>query len=465
MHPARDSLQAKDRGRIRPLPCRPLDLTGGMHTIALYPRDFLGSPEKSERIYRMRSRRRHYLLILTALSLPVFFLSSCKRAPLGYHPDIDGELIRLASLSSDELPSVLTDLERDDAIGEYYRDGNTKESVLIFFTELTGSREVASLILESAERYQIPASLAFAIAYEESRFNPAAFNDNGTSVDRGLFQLNSKSFPKLKISEFYDPAVSARNGLSHFAFCLSSGGNEVAALAMPGGAEKADAAEKAASRFAADLKALLEIPLLLAEDKKTRAFLAKRIGAPGAIERMGTYLVLDGLKGLVGKASAGEEARRLSERLCLARKLRDSLRALGISGDLAYRGLALAETALEKGEAAKKAADRARKAKGSETLAITRLLLSSDEEMRALVGVNVFEGVEWFNKERFEETCDFGLLAASVLLETAKKDMTKKERGEAVLRAVDFARDLASAEAASDYRLEGLVKALEGGAK
>jgi hypothetical protein len=180
----------------------------------------------------MRSRRGHYLLILTALSLSVFFLSTCKRAPLGYHPDIDGELMRLASLSSTELPSVLTDLERDDTIGEYYRDGNTKGSVLIFFTELTGSKEVASLILESAQRYQIPASLAFAIAYEESRFNPAAFNDNGTSVDRGLFQLNSKSFPKLKISEFYDPAISARNGLSHFAFCLSSGGNEVAALAM-----------------------------------------------------------------------------------------------------------------------------------------------------------------------------------------------------------------------------------------
>ena len=116
---------------------------------------------------------------------------------------------------------------------------------------------------------------------------------------------------------------------------------------MPGGAEKADAAEKAASRFASDLRALLEMPLLLAEEKEAQAFLAKRIGAPGAIELMGAYLVLDGLKGLVGKASAGEEARRLSERLCLARKLREALRDLGISGDLAYRGLAFAETALE----------------------------------------------------------------------------------------------------------------------
>ena len=43
--------------------------------------------------------------------------------------------------------------------------------------------------------------------------------------------------------------------------------------------------------------------------------------------------------------------------------------------------------------------------------------------------------------------------------------MTLKERGEAALRAVDFARDLTLAEAASNFRLEGLVQALEGGAK
>jgi len=189
-------------------------------------------PKKSERIYRMKSRDRQHLLILTVLVTSIPLLFSCRRASPSYHPDIDGELLRLASLSINELPSVLTDLERDDSIGEYYRDESTKASVLSFFTELTGSAEVARLILENSLRFDIPASLAFALAYEESRFNPSAYNDNGTSVDRGLFQLNSRSFPKLKISEFYDPETSARNGLSHFAYCLSSGGNEVAALAM-----------------------------------------------------------------------------------------------------------------------------------------------------------------------------------------------------------------------------------------
>jgi hypothetical protein len=234
---------------------------------------------------------------------------------------------------------------------------------------------------------------------------------------------------------------------------------------MPGGAEIADAAEKAAARLAAGLKALFEIPALLAEDKEAAAFIGQRLEEPGAVELLGAYLILDGLKGLVGKAAAGEEARRLSERLCLSRKLREALRAPGIQGDLAYRGLALAEAALEKGEAAKKAADKARKAKESEALAILRLLLSSDEEIRGLIGVNVFEGVEWFNKELFEETCDFGLLDAALLLETTKKDATRKERREALLRATAFAQELGSAEAASGFRLEALLEALEGGAK
>lgn len=180
----------------------------------------------------MRSRHKHYVPIVSALIASTLILSTCRKESPAFHPDIDGELLRLASLSSTELPSVLTNLERSDSIGEYYRDESTKEAVLSFCSELTGSREVAQSILENSLKYKVPAGLAFALAYEESRFNPAAFNDNGTSVDRGLFQLNSKSFPKLQISDFYDPETSARNGLSHFAYCLETGGNEVAALAM-----------------------------------------------------------------------------------------------------------------------------------------------------------------------------------------------------------------------------------------
>jgi soluble lytic murein transglycosylase-like protein len=51
-------------------------------------------------------------------------------------------------------------------------------------------------------------------------------------VDRGLFQLNSKSYPNLGIQDFYDPGTNARYGIAHFKSCLNVAGNEVTALAM-----------------------------------------------------------------------------------------------------------------------------------------------------------------------------------------------------------------------------------------
>lgn len=60
-----------------------------------------------------------------------------------------------------------------------------------------------------------------------------AVNKNkNASIDRGLFQLNNRSFPQLAEEEFFDPAVSAKYGMAHLRFCLNVAGNEVSALAM-----------------------------------------------------------------------------------------------------------------------------------------------------------------------------------------------------------------------------------------
>ncbi len=144
----------------------------------------------------------------------------------------DKELLRLASVSDKSLTGYLHDLGVKDFISPYYRDESARSSVSAFFTSLSGSSEIADIILANAEKNRIKPSLAFALAYEESRFTPRAINDNGDSVDRGLFQLNSKSFPKLGESEVYDPEINARYGLAHLRFCLDEGKNEVAALAM-----------------------------------------------------------------------------------------------------------------------------------------------------------------------------------------------------------------------------------------
>lgn len=116
---------------------------------------------------------------------------------------------------------------------ELYRDEQTKDIVLWFYQYITGSESVTNAILEYADKNDIPLSLAFSLSYVESRYKARAVNRNRNSTtDRGLFQLNSKSFPKLSEKEFFDPQMNAKYGLSHLRFCLDTAGNEVAALAM-----------------------------------------------------------------------------------------------------------------------------------------------------------------------------------------------------------------------------------------
>lgn len=172
------------------------------------------------------------IFAITLCALPLLLWSSCGTGHSTIHPDLDAELVRLSNLSEGEIPGVLGDLDREDAIVRYYRDPTTRSRVLAFFTELTRDAAVAQAILDNADRAKVPVSLAFALAYEESRFKPDAVNDNGKSLDRGLFQLNSNSFPKLTRDEFYNAETNARYGVDHLAWCIDTAGNEVAALAM-----------------------------------------------------------------------------------------------------------------------------------------------------------------------------------------------------------------------------------------
>ena len=76
-----------------------------------------------------------------------------------------------------------------------YRHPVTREAVIDFFVKLTGSEEVALVDLYYADKYHINPFLIFALIYTESGFRPTAVSLNASSVDRGLFQLNSKTFP------------------------------------------------------------------------------------------------------------------------------------------------------------------------------------------------------------------------------------------------------------------------------
>ena len=129
---------------------------------------------------------------------------------------------------------ILESMGQPDRILGYYRNGTNRVEVVAFFSALVQSEEIAAAILANADKFDIPPSLAFALCWGESRFKPRAVNraTRNHTVDRGLFQLNSESFPKLQEEDFFSPGLNAYYGMAHLRWCLDTGGSEVAGLAM-----------------------------------------------------------------------------------------------------------------------------------------------------------------------------------------------------------------------------------------
>jgi hypothetical protein len=212
-------------------------------------------------------RRCFTTLCLLACTLCCFFLS-CSR--IIRDSPLDSSLTEISSLNENELAGYVESLDQSDPITSYYRDPETKVATLGFFASITRSENVARVILESAVKFDVRPSLAFALALEESDYRADAINTNGDSVDRGLFQLNSKSYPGLTIKDFYDPATNARYGISHLKGCLTEAGNEVAALAMY------NAGKGRVSRGATPKKTLNYVSrILVYEDNISSLFAAK----------------------------------------------------------------------------------------------------------------------------------------------------------------------------------------------
>ena len=160
-------------------------------------------------------------------SLPVIAVSFTEEAPKKEVPFFVEDV-------TDSFGIEVVDFGKQLDVGlELYRARPTRTAVEWFYTNVTGDMDVALAILREADKNNIPLSLAFSLAYTESRYKPRALNKNtNASIDRGVFQLNNKSFPALVEADFYDPYVSAKYGLSHLRFCLDTAGNEVSALAM-----------------------------------------------------------------------------------------------------------------------------------------------------------------------------------------------------------------------------------------
>jgi len=85
------------------------------------------------------------------------------------------------------------------------------ENVILFYSEYTNNEIITSAIINNAIEHNVPLNIAFSVAWAESKFNPDAYNNNGSTTDRGLFQLNDlyRNWTK---NEYYNIELNAHEG-------------------------------------------------------------------------------------------------------------------------------------------------------------------------------------------------------------------------------------------------------------
>jgi glycosidase len=209
-----------------------------------------------------------------------------------------------------------------------------------------------------------------------------------------------------------------------------------ALLALVNGARKP---AKDAHRTAADAKAAGK------QDAATVKFLhgiAEALASRPVIAAFGLgYGLLRLLRAVAGKGAGGGGAKALAEYWGLDRKLREGFEGLGVSGDEAWRVIAIMKAVLARTGAAAKTVSPAE-------IAARPLALENygADDFRAILKVNFFENTTWFNKEGFEEALFYVPLFALL------------ECGQVYAPAIAaIAEQFRRAGAASEYKLDRLV--------
>ena len=91
-----------------------------------------------------------------------------------------------------------------------------------FVKQTINDAHIANTILYYANRNQVPIALAISIAWSESKFDTRAYYSNRDSVDRGLFQLNSKSFVRLQEDDFFHIDTNTQHAMKYLRYCLDN---------------------------------------------------------------------------------------------------------------------------------------------------------------------------------------------------------------------------------------------------
>ncbi len=93
---------------------------------------------------------------------------------------------------------------------------------------------------------------------------------------------------------------------------------------------------------------------------------------------------------------------------------------------------------------------------------VTQLLdtLLADEDARAFLKVNLYNDIEWYNKEAFEQLL-WGLFAVAVVDTTAAEEADPAAVTDTLVAAYDMIKKLLDAQTASEYQVAELKKAVQ----
>ncbi|MDR3325490.1 MAG: alpha-amylase [Spirochaetaceae bacterium] len=164
------------------------------------------------------------------------------------------------------------------------------------------------------------------------------------------------------------------------------------------------------------------------------------------------YAVFQLLGAVVGQGATGADAASLAEHWHLDRKFREAAEANGVDGGKAYRVVEIAKAALRRVNLANvSSASESFKAvwqkSGAQVTASSIILENTEcDDFKRILGVNVWEGTTWFNKESFGEALFFGAVFA---LEYAKP-----------ADLLSIVEKFHKAEPISGYRLDFLIDEL-----
>jgi hypothetical protein len=213
--------------------------------------------------------------------------------------------------------------------------------------------------------------------------------------------------------------------------------------------------------------------------------LGKKLNArPALIVLAYAYGTLSLLRSIIGDGASGLEARALGDHWALDRKLRENLRAYAPDDEATGRVLEIMKALLSRTSPGESRGSAEGKQSAAASPAVQELSPAEKlvldnyhaEDFRRLLGVNIFDGVIWFNKEAFEETLFYTSLFTALESKAAlqgpsrpreEAEGTRAEETaewlERIATIAELAEAFASAEQASAYRLDGLLKALETG--